>query len=131
MHPSLGARALRAVVIGILIAGLISLAHWIRKDGEISALNFAASGLAAVMATFFLGFIPSGRSRRLSVVGMGLATAFVGALLFTANGLFGGTDWTPIQWISAVALGAACGAGIGALIAGFDRLIRGRASIPA
>lgn len=130
-HPSLGARALRAVVTGLLIAGLIALFHWIRKDGETSALTFAASALAAAMATFVLDFLPRARSRRLSVAGMSLATAFVGALAFTANGLFGGADWTPIQWISAVAVGAACGAGIGALIGWLDRLLRRRDSIAA
>ncbi len=130
-HPSLGPRALRAVVTGLLIAGLIALMHWIGKDGEASALTFAASVLAGAMASFVLDFLPRARSRRLSVAGMSLATAFVGALAFTANDLFGGADWTPIQWISAVAVGAACGAGIGALIGRLDRLLRRRDSIAA
>jgi hypothetical protein len=130
-HPSLGARALRAVVTGIIIAGLIAVFHWIRKDGETSALTFAASALAASIVTFVLDFLPRVRARRRSVAGMSLATAVLGALAFTANGLFGGGDWTPIQWLSAVAVGAACGAVIGALLAGINNFGRRRDSVAA
>lgn len=128
---SLSGRALRAVLTGILIAGLIALFHWIRKDGETSALTLAASALAASMVTFVLDFLPPVRARRRSVAAMSLATAFLGALAFTANGLLGGGDWTPIQWLSAVALGAACGAGIGVLIAGINNLGRRRDPVAA
>ena len=130
-HFSLSGRALRAVVTGSLIAGLIALFHWIRKDGETSALTFAASALAASIMTFMLDFLPCVRARRRSVAGMSLATAFLGALAFTANGLFGGGDWTPIQWLSAVAVGTACGAIIGALLAGINNLGRRRDPVSA
>lgn len=116
---------------GILIAGLIALFHWVRKDGETSVLTFAASALAASMMTFFLDFLPRVRARRRSVAGMSLATAFLGALAFTASGLSGGADWTPDQWLSAVALGAACGAVIGALIAAINNLGRRRDPVAA
>ncbi|WP_349311226.1 hypothetical protein [Brevundimonas subvibrioides] len=116
---------------GILIAGLIALMHWIRKDGETSTLTFAASALAAAVVTFALEFLPRARSRRLPVAGMSLSTALVGALLFTANGLFGGADWTPLQWIAAVAVGALSGAGMGALVGWLGRLLRRRDSLAA
>ena len=125
-YPSLGDRALRAGVSGLLIAGLIVLMHWIRQDGETSAVTFAASALAASVATFVLDFLPRARTRRLSVTGMTLSTALVGALLFAANGLFGGAGWTSLQWIAAVALGGVCGAVVGALIGWLDRLLRRR-----
>lgn len=130
-RTSLGARALRAGVMGIVIAGLIVLMHWIRRDGETSALTFAASALAAAVTAFALDIFPRARPRRRSVRGMSLSTALVGALLFAANGLFGGADWTPPQWIAAVVLGAVCGAGMGALIGWLDQVIRRRESVAA